>query len=238
MALDMQSIYILASGGSRAMEQLDTATNNIANVNTDGFKKLFIKEMSQRLDENGGDANHLFVFPRFEQSVVDLSQGALKKSDSPLDFAIDGSGFFVVQQGDQKLLTRNGHFHLNQDGILVDSRGNEVLDIEDKPIKLNPKAPFSLTQDGKIYQKNKLVAQLQIKNYDKIEPLGETYYKPASKEVATSFKLHQGFLEGSNINPVLQMSELIMAQRRFEMYSNIIKGLDQLNQKTNEIGKA
>lgn len=238
MALDMQSIYILASGGSRAMEQLDTATNNIANANTDGFKKLLIKEMSQRLDENGGDANHLFVFPRFEQSIVDLSQGALKKSDNPLDFAIEGSGFFVVQKGDQKLLTRNGHFHLNQDGVLVDSRGNEVLDSKGKQIKLDPKVPFSLTPDGKIYQKKKLIAQLQIKNYSRVEPTGQTYYKPASKEIDASFKLHQGFLESSNINPILQMSELIEAQRRFEMYSNIIKGLDQLNQKTNEIGKA
>lgn len=233
----MQSIYILASGGSRAMEQLDTATNNLANVNTDGFKKLVIKEMSQRLSENRADANHLFVFPRFKQTLIDLSQGALKQSDSPLDFAIEGEGFFVVESGQERLLTRNGHFHLNQDGFLVDSRGNFVLSEQDSPIELDSKQKITLTKDGSIYQGGDLVARLQIKNYKKVAPLGQNYYK-GEQESEASYKLHQGFLESSNINPMLQMSELIVAQRRFEMYSNILKNLDQLNQKTNEIGKA
>lgn len=238
MALDMQAIYILGAGSARAMEQLDSATQNIANANTDGFKKLLIKEMSQRLDENRADANHLFVFPRFEKSFVDVTQGALKETNNPLDFAIEGSGFFVVQKGKEKVLTRNGHFHLNQDGVLVDSRGNFVLDEQDKPIELNPKTSIVVTDNGVIYQDNQEVAKLQIKNYSDITPLGATYYKPNGKEMQASFTLHQGFLEGSNINPIMQMSELIIAQRRFEMYSNIIKNLDQLNQKTNEIGKA
>ncbi len=238
MAVDMQSIYILASGGSRAMEQLDSATQNIANVNTDGFKKLLIKEMSQRLDENGGDANHLFVFPRFKESLVDVTQGALHATHNPLDFAIEGDGFFVVQKGKERVLTRNGHFHLNQEGILVDSRGNFVLDEQNQPIEIDPKNSINVTKEGVIYQQGEEVAKLQIKNYSKVTPLGSTYYKSDGKETKASFTIHQGFLEGSNVNPMLQMSELIIAQRRFEMYSNIIKNLDQLNQKTNEIGKA
>ncbi len=238
MALDMQSIYILASGGSRAMEQLDTTSNNIANANTDGFKKLLIKEMSQRLSENGGDANHLFVFPRFKESLIDTKQGALRHSGNPLDFAIDGSGYFIVQRGGEKLLTRSGHFLLNEEGYLVDRHGNFLLDEQDKPIQLDAKKRVNVAIDGTIYQEGEAVAKLQIKDFAKIEPIGETYYKPKGSEKEASFTIKQGYLEGSNINPIVEMSSLITAQRRFEMYSNMIKSLDELNHKTNEIGKA
>ncbi len=238
MALDMQSIYILASGGSRAMEQLDTVTNNIANVNTDGFKKMLIKEMSQRLDENGGDANHLFVFPRFEATLIDESQGALRQSGNPLDLALEGEGFFVVQNGSEQLLTRNGHFLLNEEGIIVDANGNALLSSEGTPITLDPTKRFDITPAGEIYQDQELVATIDIQDFEEIEPVGSTYYRAKGAPKEPNAKVHQGFLESSNINIVQEMSSLIVAQRRFETYGNLIKSLDQLNQKTNEIGKA
>ncbi|BCD61848.1 flagellar basal-body rod protein FlgG [Nitratiruptor sp. YY08-26] len=238
MALDMQSIYILASGGSRAMEQLDTTTNNIANANTDGFKKLLIKEMSQRLDENGGDANHLFVFPRFQETLIDMKQGPLRQTGNPLDFAIEGNGYFLVQKGGEKILTRSGHFFLNEEGYLVDKNGNFLLDDRDKPIKLDSRKRLDLGEDGTIYQQGEAIAKLQIKGFAKIEPMGDTYYLAKGSERPATYKLKQGFLEGSNLNPIVEMTSLITAQKRFEMYSNMIKSLEQLNQKTNEIGKA
>ncbi len=238
MALDMQSVYILASGGSRAMEQLDTTTNNLANVNTDGFKKMMIKEMSQRLDENGGDANHLFVFPRFQESLIQNSQGALKETQNPLDFAIEGEGFFKIELKGEILYTRNGHFFLDAEGYLVDKSGGFVLDGEDKKIKLDPDKPVNLTKEGVLYQEDQEVAKIAVENFSKTTAVGDTYYKPASKPVAADFRLHQGFKESSNVNAVAEMSSLIVAQRRFEIYSNLIKSLDQLNQKTNDIAKA
>ncbi len=238
MALDLQSIYVLASGGSRAMEQLDTTTNNIANANTSGFKKLLIEQMSQRLDENGSDSNHLLVFPRFKQTLLDLSQGPLRQTGAPLDLAIDGKGYFVVQRQNETLLTRDGHFLLDSDGYLVDSSGNKLLDIQNKPIQLKSQKDITITQEGFIYQEGKKVAALQIKDFAKVTPVGDTYYRPAGAAQAGEYKVHQGFLEGSNINPVLEMTSLITAQRKFEIYNNIIKSIDQLNQKTNEIGKA
>jgi Flagella basal body rod protein. len=70
MAINFQPIYILASGGERATEQLDTTTNNIANSNTPGFKKLLLREMSQKIPENKGKVGDLLVFPRFMDSPV------------------------------------------------------------------------------------------------------------------------------------------------------------------------
>ena len=238
MALQIQAMYVLASSGSRAMEQLDETTNNLANVNTDGFKKVLIKEMSQRLADNGGDANHLFVYPRFERSFVDLEQGSLKETGRPLDLAIDGKGFFLVQSGEEQLLSRSGHFFLTTDGKLIDRNGNPLLDTQDNPIVLDPERELSISKDGKIFQDGEEVAQLRLVDVADVEPVGNTYYRPKATLQPTQGRVVQGYLEQSNVNPMLEMTSLIEAQRRFEIYNNIIKSLDQLTQKTNEIGKA
>ena len=238
MALNFQPIYILASGGSRAMEQLDTINNNIANVNTTGFKKLLIKEMSQRIDKNGGDSNHLFVFPRFEDSLVVNEQGALKRSDNPLDFAIKGDGFFAIKTKNKEVLTRNGHFFLNDKGVLVDSVGNEVLDEQNSKITLDYKKDISISKDGVIFQDGERVAKLKIISNDKLKPLGDSYYQPVGNPKETNFELLQGYLENSNVNIVKELSKMITTQRRFDIYANLMKSLDTIEQKTNEIGKA
>ncbi len=238
MALDLQSIYILASGGSRAIEQLDTVTNNIANVNTDGFKKMVIKAMSQRLPENGSDSNHLFVFPRFSESLLDKEQGPLRQTQRTLDFAIEGNGYFKLQTKQGVLYTRSGHFFLDSQGYLVDANGNKVLDSTNKAIHLNPKHPFSLAQEGGIYQNGEKVAQLAIEDFEKMKPVGETYCKPSGNAKAVKFKLYQGYLEGSNVNPVKEMASMIEAHRRFDIYTDMIKSIDRINEKTNDIAKA
>ncbi|WP_281951178.1 flagellar hook-basal body protein [Nitrosophilus kaiyonis] len=238
MALNLQSIYVLASGSSRAMEQLDTITNNIANVNTTGFKKLLLKEMSQRIDKNRGDSNHLFVFSRFEDTPVILEQGSLKKTENPLDFAIEGDGFFQVKVKGEKLLTRNGHFFINNENILVDSNGNPVLDDAGKKIEVNSKYPINVGPNGAIFQKGEEVAKLKIINFEKVKAYGKSYYVGNGSEKKPKYLIRQGFLESSNVNPIKEMSEMIISQRRFEIYSNLIKSLDAIEQKTNEIGRA
>ncbi len=238
MALNLQSIYVLASGSSRAMEQLDTISNNLANVNTSGFKKLLLKEMSQRIEKNGGDSNHLFVFPRFEETPVVDIQGSLKISDNPLDFAIEGKGFFVIESKGGQYLTRNGHFFIDSEGYLVDSKGNYVLDSNDKKIFLDHKKSVSVGEDGVIYQEQQEIAKLKIVANDKIEAVGDNYYKGIGNEIEAEYKILQGYIESSNVNPIKEMTEMITTQRRFDIYGNLIKSLDMLEQKSNEIGKA
>jgi len=238
MALDMQSIYILASGGSRAMEQLDTITNNLANVNTDGFKKLVIREMSQRLEENRSDANHLFVFPRFEKALVQKDQGALYETQNPLDFAIEGEGFFAIMTKDGTMYTRNAHFFLDPDGYVVDRNGNFLLDREGKKIRLDAKEPFSVAPDGTIHQASQPVARIAVEAFEEIEAVGDGYYRPRGAPKEPGYRIHQGFAERSNVDAVREISSMIVAHRRFEIYNNMIKTLDQMNQKTNEIAKA
>lgn len=238
MAINFQPIYVLASGGERALEQLDTVTNNLANVNTPGFKKLLLKEMSQYIPENKGNKKHLFVFPRFESTPVVLSQGALQHTGNPLDLAIFGSGFFTIETPQGVMLTRNGHFFLNNEGFIVDANGNYLLNTDNKRIKLESSSGITIIPDGSIFQNNRKVAQIEIKNFESVRHIGHSYYQGEGQEIPAEASIKQGYLEQSNTNGIEAMIELINAQRRFEIYGNLMRSLDAMEQKSNEIGKA
>jgi len=237
MALTVQPLYILAAGGERAKEQLDIVTNNIANVNTPGFKRVLMEEFSQHIPKNRGDSYNLLIFPRFKQTDVVLEQGALKKTGNPLDVALKGRGFFAVKTKAGEVYTRNGHFFIDADGKLVDANGNPVLDISDREIVLNSESNVTITEDGVVYEGNKKVAVLKIVDFSSVKPLGNSYYAGNGQPIATDAAVLQGYLEESNVNPVKEMVKLIEAQRRFEIYGNLIRGLDQMNLRSNEIGK-
>ncbi|WP_457623461.1 flagellar hook-basal body protein [Persephonella sp.] len=238
MAINFQPIYVLASGGARAMEQLDTTANNLANVNTPGFKKLLLREMSQYIEENRGNKRHLFVFTRFQDTPVINTQGSLRETGNPLDLAIAGSGYFVVETAQGNYLTRSGHFFLDSEGFIVDPNGNYLLDKENKRIRLKDGSGIVITSNGDIYQNGRRVATINIVNYENISHVGHSYYQPVGQEIQPEFSVKQGFLEQSNVNGIEAMIDLINAQRRFEIYGNLMRSLDAMEQKSNEIGKA
>jgi len=237
MALTVQPLYVLAAGGERAKEQLDIVTNNIANVNTPGFKRVLMEEFSQHIPKNRGDSYNLLIFPRFKRTDVVLEQGALKKTGNPLDVALKGRGFFAVRTKSGEVYTRNGHFFIAPDGRLVDGNGNPVLDISGREIVLSGESSVTITEDGVVYDGNRKVGVLKIVDFPSVKPLGNSYYVGSGQPMATDAAVLQGYLEESNVNPVKEMVKLIEAQRRFEIYGNLIRGLDQMNLKSNEIGK-
>ena len=237
MALTVQPLYVLAAGSERAREQLDVVTNNLANVNTPGFKRVLMEEFSQHIPKNRGDSYNLLIFPRFKRTDVVLEQGALRETGNPLDVALKGRGFFAVKTKAGEVYTRNGHFFVGADGTLVDANGNPVLDISDREIVLSGKSKVTITEDGVVYDGDKKVGVLKIVDFSSVKPLGNSYYAGNGQPTATDAAVLQGYLEDSNVNPVKEMVNLIEAQRRFEIYGNLIRGLDQLNLKSNEIGR-
>jgi len=237
MALTVQPLYLLAAGGERALEELTVTANNIANVNTPGFKRILIEEMSQHVPQNKGDAYNLLIFPRFKATHPILSQGAIKKTGAPLDLAIKGRGFFAVKTPGGELYTRNGHFFIDSAGRLVDSKGNPVLDISGGEITLQEGAKVTITEDGVVYQDGVEVGILKIVDFNSVRPVGDSYYAGIGEPMPTDGAVLQGYLESSNVEPIKEMVNLIEAQRRFEIYGGLIRGLDALNQRANEIGK-
>lgn len=237
MAINFQPIYILASGGERALEQLDTTTNNISNVNTYGFKRLLVREMSQKIPENQGPIGDLLVFPRFMDSPTISSQGAIIKTDNPLDFAIEGDGFFTVETNIGRLYTRNGHFLLSPEGFLTTTSGGYVLDENGNRIRLTPSGRVDVTKEGFIYQNGQQIGRLRIVNLQNLRHFGDSYYT-GNEIQAGVFKINQGYLESSNVEIVREMVNMINSHRRFDIYMNLIKSLDMLEGKVNEMGKA
>lgn len=237
MAINFQPIYILASGGERALEQLDSVTNNISNANTNGFKKVLIRQMSQKIYENQGQIADLLVFPRFLDSPVLASQGNLIKTDSQLDVAISRDGFFTVQSGDRRVYTRDGHFSISRDGFLINQNGDYILDEDGNRIKLSTDGRIDITKEGVISQNGQNVAKLRVVNLSGIKHLGNSYYSGQEME-AKDYTISQGYLEASNVDIINQMVQMVESHRRFDMYMNLAKSLDMLESKVNEIGKA
>jgi flagellar basal-body rod protein FlgF len=236
MAINFQPIYILASGGERATEQLDTTTNNIANSNTPGFKKLLVREMSQKIPENKGKVGDLLVFPRFMDSPVLNFQGPLIKTENNLDLAIVGDGFFTVESAIGRYYTRNGHFSINQEGYLVDVNGAYVLDENFGRIQIQD-GKFQITPKGEIYQNGQITGRIRVVNLQNLQAVGNSYYQ-GQEQQKTNFEIKQRYLEGANLNIVKEMVEMINNHRRFDIYMNLAKSLDMLEGKVNEIGKA
>ena len=144
----IEGLYIAASGGTKQLKKLDILSNNIANINTQGFKREMLvyeekKSPFQQISLSGSDWKDLnpahgsdaaVSYVQVTQSLTDFAQGSLMKTDNPLDVAIEGEGFFVVNTPTGARYTRNGNFHLDGLGQLVDKGGNIIMTRREEPI--------------------------------------------------------------------------------------------------------
>ncbi len=219
------------------LQHNDVIANNLANINTRGYKKdLIFFEMLKTDDEN----------TKARQST-DFSQGALSETNNPLDLAISGRGFFTVQTDEGLAYTRDGHFKLDGDGVLrtqqghaVLGEGGEIVLVDDN---LKPEQ-ITITRDGVIYLGDMYIDRLALKDfedYSKLQKRGENMFvvddsvQPIPMEEA---EVHQGFLEEANINPAEEMIQLIEVQRQFESIQRMVRTLDETFHKAAaEVGK-
>jgi len=211
----------------------DVVANNLANVNTTGFKKdavHFKRLLDERLSLDslhGGESE----VASSEETLINFSQGELQPTNVKTDFAIDGDGFFVIQTPEGQRFTRDGNFKLNQDNQLVTSTGNLVLG-EAGPIQLLP-GDFDVKANGEIYQKGTLIDRFQIVTFPKPLPLkksGENLFELTLPNVrpqeSEKFILQQGYLEGSNVNAISEMVRMIDVSKNFEAGQKAIRAQD------------
>lgn len=192
-------------------------------------------------DMQGGDRSYVDT----KGTYSDLSQGALKNTGNSLDVAIEGKGFFEVSTPSGVQLTRNGAFKIDADGKLVTAEGYPVLksggnggDATGRGIQLsghNVTVGFS----GEVFDGDAQVGKLSIVNVDQkdaLQKVGNSLYtlKPnynQTPHTTEDVKIHQGFLEMSNVNIVEEMTQMIQASRTFEATRNAIKAFDQMDEK-------
>ena len=269
--MSVKGIYTALSGAMAQSLQMDTIANNIANVNTPGFKRdtqvfneyLTANEKEQTgmpvpripasiesfYDMQGGDKS----FVDAKGTLTDHSQGTLKHTGNPLDVAIDGEGFFEIATPDGVKLTRAGNFTMDGNGKLVTQEGHFVLaaggdgaNPESRSISLNGSESLTVNDQGDIFNGTQLIAKLSVVNVadkDGIEKIGNSLYgfkKGHNPEIIgrQNVSVKSGFIEGSNVNVVQEMTDMIKTQRIFESTQKAISAYDSMNDKlVNIVGK-
>lgn len=197
------------------------------------------------------------AYVKVDGSYTDFEQGALNPTNNPLDLALNGKGFFEVMTPAGIRFSRGGAFAMNAQGELVTGRGYKVLGkldpktsplgttVETRIIKLPPGKKISISREGDIYNESGKVATLSVvefKDLDAVRKEGHALFINNAAEnlqrdkVSTS--VNQGFLEGSNVNAIKEMSELIQAHRHFDNIQKAINTYDSISSKiVNDIAK-
>lgn len=245
----VKGLFTSAEGMIPLMAKQDQIANNLANITTTGYKKskLVVKTFNEFLTN---DLNQPFVNNRIavDDVVVDYTQGPLKQTDVPLDVAIEGEGFFMVETPQGRRYTRNGNFSIDRNKNLVTSNGypvvGSIINGKENIIKIDG-GNVSVLSDGTVTVDGEKRGKLKIVTFDKpysLDSEGNSLYKPRTFNMnvyeSSEFQLHQGFLETSNADPVQSMVEMISAFRNYEANQRAIWAQNEtLGKAVNEVGK-
>ena len=241
----MDSLTAIAASGLRArMESLDLLANNVANASTGGYK-ADREFYSLYAAPEAWDAEAPSTMPVIERPWIDLSQGVIHSTGSPLDVALSGSGFFSVNAPGGPLYTRNGSFRLAKDGSLITSDGYGVRGTGGTVLRLDSSRPVEIREDGTVLQDGVVAGKLDIADFTGTAGLakqGSNYLKvtdPAQRPAAPpGTTVEQGKLEASNTGSAEAAVRLISVMRQFEMLQKAASlGADMNRRAVEEVAK-
>jgi len=235
-------LYISAEGAHAQSKRLEVVANNLANVDTVGFKRelaVFQARYAEEIQQGeaapgSGSINDVGGGILVRQTQTDFSAGPFKLTGIPTDMAIDGEGFFVVQKDDEQLLTRAGNFRLTDRGELVTQRGYPVLNDSGDHVVIDPaNGPWELMPSGVIRQRGAVqnLAIVRPESPDDLVRAGENLFRPlaAPQPVASAdCRVAGGYLELSGVRPTTEMIDLIEASRAVEANLNMMRTQDQM----------
>ncbi len=251
-------IYIAAAAAQAYEKRLEVVANNLANVNTAGFKRDAVSFQAY-LSSEGGQAQAVqppYAAPQAGaqfwiayQSRTDFTPGPLKQTGNLLDLALSGKGLFSAESPEGTVYTRRGNFTLNPEGLLVTQEGWPVQG-DGGEIRVDggrsaaPGGPsVSVGEDGTVRVNGRDVGRLRIEDFPQPGSLvktGQGYFKAAAGggEAVENISVAQGFLEMSNVEAVQSMVEMIEILRGYESYQRVIRSVDEVNVKSiNEVGR-
>ncbi|MCW9705358.1 flagellar hook-basal body protein [Fodinibius salsisoli] len=229
------------------MKMQDVTANNLANINTPGFKgsNTFQNMVQKRIDGK-------MVTQAVPQQQVDMQQGVLEPTGNPLDFGIKGKGFFVVENGEGAHLSRDGRMHFNSNGFLVDENGSRVMG-DSGPIYMpeylkatgrdGDEATLDVADDGTIRLDGEVFDRLrivQVEDTSKLERRGNNYLSAPEEAMAddSSSKVMQGYYESSNVDPLTEMVDMMKTTKMFESQQRAMTTTDQMmGRATQQLGK-
>jgi flagellar basal-body rod protein FlgG len=255
----MKALFSAATGMAAQQIQIDTIANNLANVSTNGFKKTRVAfedlvYQNIRTGEASAEAQRPGQLEigsgcRVVATQRDFGAGAISQTNAPLDVALQGPGFFVVQTPDGvERFTRVGSFSVNQDSELVTQQGltvspgvsipldaSEVIIAEDGTVQVRYTDTTAAVTVGSI-------DVVDFTNPNGLKALGGNLFgatsesgEPIPLETADGLSLKQGFIEGSNVDIAEELINMIMAQRSFEVTSKAVESADETMQIVNQM---
>jgi flagellar basal-body rod protein FlgF/flagellar basal-body rod protein FlgG len=213
--------YSACAGLAARIRTLEVAADNLANMNTAGFRSQTPSFRSFLLSATGGVAGRAVnTFVGLSGTRLNLAPGQVQQTGNDFDLAVEGSGYFAVQTRDGVKYTRDGQFRLSSDRTLVNAGGDAVLG-EGGPLRL-PSGQMSVSSDGTVSVDGALVGKLQVVEFATgAEPVavGKSYLEVPEQDVRATKQatIRQGALEQSNVDPIGEAVGLVALQRHAEM---------------------
>jgi flagellar basal-body rod protein FlgG len=238
----LEGLYSAAAGMQAQQQRIDSVANDLANVNTNGYKRtrvafrdlLYVNDASGNVRSGAGAA----------ASTIGrgFTQGAMRETGNPLDVAIEGEGFLRVRRADgTDALTRDGSLRIDPRGRLTTQRGELVQPAITVPAGTEESA-VSIGADGTVSANTRPVGRIQLVNVrspESLDVIGENLYRTTAASGAaanaTGARLTQGTIEASNVDVGDSMTEMIDAQRSFQLASRAVQMQDQMLQIANQV---
>jgi flagellar basal-body rod protein FlgG len=241
----IKGLYSNAAAMVSLQLKQEVTANNLANVNTTGFKKdgvfrKYLVDYSTILKQNSTDFKNI---EEVDAIITDFSQGDLVPSGNPLDTSIEGSGFFVVETPEGTRYTRNGSFTLDQDGYISTREGYRLIG-NNGPVQIVGNELF-IGDDGTISVDGNFIDVLRVVDFPQpynLRKLGEGLFEaePGTgfDKTTDSFRIRQGFVEMANVETVEEMVKIIQTYRDFEANQKSIQMQDTtLDRAVNDVGR-
>lgn len=250
----LKNIYAPLSGGMVQERVLEILANNVANMNTTGFKEEQVTFAALEANPWNSypntlppaqfklDMREIYPLHGNEMGYVTLSnvetshiQGGLKRTGVNTDLAVQGNGFFTINTPFGERFTRDGSFALTPEGTLVTKNGASVMG-ERGAITGLSEGNLRILQDGEVYNGDKFVDKIKITAFNDnklLQRLGDNLFVhdgPPENLVQSKGELTQGYLESSNVNPMKNMANMIIAHRTYEALQKAVKSYDNTMQ--------
>lgn len=258
----VRALYTAWTGMRNEQRRMDVVTNNMANADTTGFKKIDVTAQSfdRQLAVKINDATEgldvirgiggMTLGVKIGETYYDMTQGNFRQTGSQYNFALTDRGFFTISTTDKGgtehiRYTRDGDFTITKEGFLVTKDGDFVLGDGGNRIQIPGAntARINVNELGEIYVGDNYISTLQVvdfDNYDALSSYGENMYEPVAGAniIDSQASVTQGYIEMSNVNMVTEMVDMIAVTRAYETNQKMIQTVDQTLQKVvNDIGR-
>lgn len=234
------TLYVGLSHQMAMRRNMDILANNIANINTTAFKKesAIFQQYLMEMDGTDTPAAEEVAFVQDKAVIRDFTEGKFRATGNPLDLALNGKNFFMVQMPDGSLsYTRNGHFRIGDDGTLVTSSNKPVLDVDGNTIVFSDTdESIDIAVDGTISTKGRgIIGKIGVVTFSdlgNLEKAGESLFTTEDQPIpATGYKVMQAVIEDSNVEPIIEINNMINISRRYQAVAQLLDQQQELEAK-------